>query len=169
MESWLNGNKRILIITGAVNSGKTTLANKIADEFKDFGFNVKGFLSKGIFSGEDKTGYKLINISTGDEYHLASINPGKKFKLRQGRLFFNEEVFETADKLLKHLSTDDIILLDEIGPLEIKEKGFYSSLKEILSSLNNKVILIVREKLIKDILTKFNLLRNEIDIIRIEN
>lgn len=156
LDSWLNG-KKILIITGKVNSGKSFKAEKIVQHFKHTGKNVNGFISRGIFSGLNKTGYNLVNISTGAEYHLASTSPKENFNLKQGSFYFNEEVFNYINDNAKENLTADIIALDEIGHLELQNKGFYPFFKICLKDFEGKLLIVVRNSLLESVLRKFRI------------
>ena len=156
LESWPNG-KRILIITGKVNSGKSSKLEKIIHQLNSAGKNVNGFISRGIFSGSNKTGYNLVNISTGAEYHLASTSPKENFNLKQGSFYFNEEVFNYINDNAKENLTADIIALDEIGHLELQNKGFYPFFKICLKDFEGKLLIVVRNSLLESVLRKFRI------------
>ena len=156
LESWPNG-KRILIITGKVNSGKSSKLEKIIRQLNSAGKNIKGFITKGIFTDSCKIGYNLIDISTGAEYRLASISPKDNFTLKQGRFYFNEAVFEKINEKIIQNFNGDVIVFDEIGHLEMKKKGFYRSLRVCLKDFKGKLIIVVRSSLLENILSEIQI------------
>ena len=156
LESWPNG-KRILIITGKINSGKSSKLEKIIRQLNSAGKNIKGFITKGIFTDSCKIGYNLIDISTGAEYHLASISSKNNFILKQGRFYFNEAVFEEVNNKLIENFNGDVIVFDEIGHLELNKKGFYRSLNVCMKNFKGKLIIVVRGSLLENILSAFQI------------
>ncbi len=166
-EFLLSGNKKILIITGEKNSGKSSKADEIVKFLQKSGKNVQGIISIGIFSGNDKTGYNAVDISTGKTFQLASVLSGEKFRLQQGKYYFNQDVFNLLNETLNRESTGDIIILDEVGYLELNEEGFYSSIENFLKKFKGKIILIVRESLLENTIDKFKIDPKEIELIKI--
>lgn len=83
-----------------------------------------------------------------------------------GRFRFSKKGFERAIAVLQH-GTNEFgwLVIDEIGPLELKGLGFCDTLKSILSNPSQKLILVVREQLAEEVVRYFNLKNNEISII----
>ncbi len=141
----------VMIFTGAIGSGKTTKLEKWVVRQKSIG---------GI----------LMPVLAG-ERHLYSINSGKSVPVemheevstdemvKTGKFNFSKKVFDWGNgEILNSSKIHDIIVIDEIGPLEMNKKGFYFSLKQILENKdklrNMNLILVIREGMIEQI-TKF--------------
>src|SRR3989339_126723 len=116
----LQSGKRFLIITGEVNSGKTSTVEKMISLLQTSGRGVGGVYSKGIFNNRGKSGFNMVDIKSGELIQIASINSDEKFMLKQGRFFFNPEVFDKYNKREDELSESDVVIVDEIGYLELK-------------------------------------------------
>lgn len=126
----------ICLITGDLNSGKTT---KMLDIFKEYpqgdGFVCPKVYTNGIFCR-----YDIRHLQSGHTipfaYPVDSVPENWDEQIHYGKYTFSAQAFsfaETiADKSLKvHISP---FFLDEIGPLELDlHEGFYSILKKILS------------------------------------
>ncbi len=166
LESRLNGDK-ILIITGRINSGKTAAAGELILRLKASGKKTAGILCRGIFSGTRKTGFYGIDISTGKVFFLASDKPSDRFSLRQGRFYFNEKVLRHLNSLITKSPDNDVILIDEVGPLELRKQGFYSLLRYGLTQFNGKLIFTARRGIINEITRTFNLNREKYDLMEI--
>lgn len=156
LDSWLNG-KKVLIISGERNSGKSTKLERIITGLLKRGKNVKGVISKGYFSGKIKSNYDAVYISNGKVYQLASITESKKFNLKQGKYFFDEKVFDEINKLLKDDMICDVNVFDEISYLELNEKGFYPSLKHYLDNFEGQLIISIRNNLLQEVINKFQI------------
>jgi len=125
--------RKILAITGRPGIGKTTLALSIADSIKEKGFVVGGFISPEIKTVRGREGFSIKNLLSGESITLASRN--KIGELTVGRYFINRESgFFISKAINDAILSADVILLDEIGPMELKVKEGELS---IISALNS--------------------------------
>lgn len=78
-----------------------------------------------------RKGFKLINLATGEEGWLAHVN--SKSAIRVGK--YGVEL-TSIERFSKNLEWDDseIIIIDEIGPMELKSKEFIKMIEMILLS-----------------------------------
>jgi nucleoside-triphosphatase THEP1/uncharacterized protein YneF (UPF0154 family) len=150
--------QEIFIITGSVAGGKTTYTKKLIDVFRKNNLNVGGIISERVMNNSQTTGYDLVNIETG----------GKEAFLRQ-----NEECgFETIGKfticpkglalgktVLRSLISagNKIIIIDEVGLLELGNKGWADSINDLLAKSKNNLLFTVRDKYVNDVRNKWNL------------
>ncbi len=81
-----------------------------------------------------------------------------------GKFSFYKHAFDAAnDILLKAFVNDtDWLIIDEVGKLEMQEKGFYPVLRTIISNYDMEkstkhLILVVREGLCKDVVDFFGI------------
>ncbi len=125
--------RKILAITGRPGIGKTTLALSIADSIKERGFVVGGFISPEIRTVRGREGFSIKNLLSGESITLASRH--RIGELTVGRYFINKESGSFISRAISDaISAADVILLDEIGPMELKVKeGEFS----IISALNS--------------------------------
>ncbi len=165
--SWLNG-KKIIIITGEVNSGKSSAAEEMICRFEACGMKAGGILCHGIFFGSVKSGFTGIDISTGKEYHLASGTYSEKFSLKQGRFYFDEKAFRYLNWLIIKQMDADVILIDEAGPLELNRQGFYSALKTCLTEFKGILMITTRISLVNDLTAAFNMKRENYMVLEIK-
>jgi len=151
----------IFILTGATQSGKTTALRKWI-----IGKNVNGILTPSV------NGRKMLyNIAEG-EYLPFEMTGDSQDTVSVNRYILSRESFLKANKIiLSALQRDavDWIVIDEIGPLELRGEGFCNALKILLNGAQCKALLVVRNLLIDDIITNFNLVNvkqitvNELD------
>ena len=78
---------------------------------------------------------------------------------RIGRFYFNEEGIQFGKNILdlSNQNNSDFIIVDEVGPFELRGKGWSESLETLILSENNNMIWVVREKLVYDILRRFGI------------
>lgn len=139
----------IFILTGERQSGKTTFLKELIRIIRSKGINPGGFISEGIHEGENRTGFNLIDISTGSETELCSTveRPGM---IRQGRFWFSREALHKGEEIIRQAvsSRSGIIVIDEVGPLEISGKGWYDAIENATATSDAVHIWTVRKSLI---------------------
>lgn len=151
---------KISIITGEINSGKTSFLEKQVLNRKDVG----GILTPKI---NGKRFFK--NISTQEIFEMETIASNNQC-IQIGNYFFSKDGFEKANKILVDSVHYLNLVIDEIGPLEINEKGFFNTLLFLLqNNFKHHLILVVRKKLIDTVLQKFSIQNLSFEITDINN
>lgn len=134
----------IIVLTGAPGVGKTTAVIRVARELKERGVKVGGIVSREIRTNNTRIGFEFIDLTTNDRSVLASIT-GNGPKV--GKYFVNVAGCRFAAERLKNaVRNSDIIICDEIGPMELKPREFVHCVKNLLY-VNKKVIVVVHQKL----------------------
>jgi nucleoside-triphosphatase THEP1 len=168
-------NKRgpsLIIITGERSEGKTTFLKKIINSFKTEGIEMKGFLSSVVFenlptrpagrqagqAGKIKTGYNLQNISDNAEMNFIRIAefPGMiKFR----KYYFSHDAIAWGNKILLSYkeNSSGILIIDEIGPWELEGGGWAESLNKLVELPRFKMIWVVRNEILDDVIKKWDL------------
>ncbi len=136
----------LLIVTGKIDSGKTSIAEKIAREKR-----AAGFLSKKVFENMHHLGYDLLNLETLERTVLARSNcilEGPSI----GRYYFSQKAFEKGMEIVTN-SQNMWKIIDEIGPLELSGKGFAPLLERDMGN----IILVIRDRCLYACIQKWNL------------
>lgn len=163
---FLHSGKRILIITGEVNSGKTTTVERVIALLTKNGISVGGFYSKGIFDGDKKVGFNIVDIKSGELTQFASITANEKYLLKQGRYFFNPVVFDECNVKIKNSFESEVIIIDEIGPIELKEMGFYLIVSSLITNFGGKLIFVIRESEVLKVINLFSINAEDIFLLK---
>lgn len=152
-----------MILTGKQNSGKTTRLLHLYEELKKKNAHVVGFAAPGTWQNEVKTGFNLLNLSTGKILPLAS-NYQQEGYIPFGRFFFNPTAIEAGTSILQqtHYPKDTIVLVDEIGKFELDGELWHDAYFQLLKQQNLFLLTVVRESLVEKIIDKFNLKNTEI-------
>ncbi len=88
---------------------------------------------------------------------------GGEEALAIGRFVFSKAGFDKAIQIIRNaINNEGWLVIDEIGPLELKDEGFCDVLKEVLSVQREKILLVVREGITKQVKEYFNLHDTEI-------
>jgi nucleoside-triphosphatase THEP1 len=149
---------RVFIVTGFVGEGKTTFAKNLIEFFRGKNISTVGIISERVMTGSLTTGYDLVNIETGE----------KKVFLRQneecgsekiGRFTICPEGLAMGRAALHSLVPREnrIIIIDEVGLLELQDKGWSECLKKLLQVQGNSILLSVRDKFVNEVKIKFDL------------
>jgi nucleoside-triphosphatase THEP1 len=111
---------KLIFITGPSGIGKTTLCARIAGRLREKGAAVAGFLSiaRHDASGE-KCALELEDLSRGESWPLAKVV--HKGPSDIGPFVFFEGVFQRAERLICEAPTDVVLMVDELGPLELEQ------------------------------------------------
>ena len=134
----------IIVLTGAPGVGKTTVVIRVARALKERGVKVGGIVSRELRINNMRVGFEFINLASNDRSVLASIT-GNGPKV--GKYFINIAGCRfAAERLTNAVRNSDVIICDEIGPMELKSKGFIDSVKNLLE-VDKKVIVVVHQKL----------------------
>ena len=141
-----------IILTGAPGVGKTTTVMDVAQKLKKRGIKVGGVISREVRTNNVRTGFEFIDHATNDRDVLASVTEndprvGKYFVSLAGCRF-------AADRLKNAIINSDVIVCDEIGPMELKSKEFIDAASNLLRT-DRKVIVVIHQKLQHPLISEF--------------
>lgn len=84
-----------------------------------------------------------------------------------GRFVFRQHGFDKAGEVIRNeIHQEGWLVVDEIGPLELRGEGFCEVLKEVLETREGNVLLVVREGLVEKVKEEFKI--NNAIVIRAE-
>ncbi len=175
----------VTLVTGPVNSGKTTFALDLCRGFDQAA--VDGFASRKRLVGGVCVGYELMRLSGGPHRMLAiredrsesakgtkntigsertngTARPFGSCLFLYGPFLFFEEAFREAKRTFTEMLANphiEHILVDEIGPVELGGRGFADSLRSLLAS-DRHLILCVRDVCVTAVMADFSIRSPEI-------
>ena len=119
-------------ITGLPKSGKTTLLKKLVDDLKTRKIAVGGFVSPEEKVHGTRTGFKVMDVCTGKKARLAAVNiDGPKVS----KYHVDLRSFNTfLSSCMKSPTNFDVVVVDEIGRMEMKSTKFQNCLETVLES-----------------------------------
>lgn len=144
-------NNKIHIVTGKIQSGKTT---RLFEFIKDHKL-VDGLLAPIV---NDKR--KLFHIYSKELKELevsyadtSTISVGKYRFLKETFVWGNTKLIESYNRVPEWL------IIDEIGKLELIGKGLDPAVHQIINSTNNstKIVLVIRDYLLDEVIKRYNL------------
>ncbi len=151
--------QKIYIISGKIHEGKSSFAYKIAKKMKKKGIRVGGIISKSLNESQKRIGYDVIDLSSLTTKKLARVKKEDNPAEICGKFYFDKEGMDFALSALevKNLAKASVVFVDEVGKLELRERGFYQSINNLIDSKIKTVILVVREEFVKDVQKKFDI------------
>jgi len=148
----------VVIITGEIQQGKTTFTQKIISELISRRIKMAGFLSIGIDEHGIRNGFNLCDIESGKLIELCS-DKKEENRLKLGRFYFNQKALEFGNEILKsdNVADKQLIVIDEIGPLEVRGQGWCRAIDELTDNFTIPHLWVVRKSLVQKISRKWNI------------
>ena len=164
-------NTKVVIITGGVKAGKTSFLRKVSEELNKSGKLVCGFISPRILDGNTTVGYSIQNVETGEilpflnEKKAELIDTSKSI----GKYFIDSDTEQKAKQILSDalLKGADIIIIDEVGRLELRGGGWCEELQELLQSNKATLVLSVRDSFVQPVIEYFKI--DNVEVCEVEN
>jgi nucleoside-triphosphatase len=139
-----------LLVVGEPRSGKTSWCKGYIDERRESGSSVGGILSPAIEKQGQRVGSNALDLLTGKEIPFARLSHCRSFKAgemvgdytisRDGIIFACDAIKRAVE------SRCDLVVIDEVGPLELRGKGLMPAVELALRSGGN-VLIVVRSSL----------------------
>ncbi len=139
------------IISGEIGAGKTILCAQLIQFFNQCGWQIKGLYSPAIFEKDVKTGIAVVNLATLEKRRLAihaeEPNTGKDEPVHWT---FDPQVLRWGNDVFLSATPTELLVVDEIGPLEMKRgEGWTNALKALDSRQYRQAILVMRPALLQ--------------------
>jgi len=146
---------RIVLWVGPKHSGKTTAAQRLADELVAEGEAVAGILAPAIYQQKTLVGFEVLDIATGSRKPLAqrAAHNGAD----TGRFSFCPEGWDFGNRALHPTRTRGarLVVVDEFGPLELAGKGWRQAVDRLVCEHTGTILLVVREELATEVARLF--------------
>jgi len=139
----------VLVLTGPVHAGKTTLLGGCLAAWRARGLACDGFLSPAAAGGAG-TGYDLLEIGTGRRRPYLRRDGGAGTE-RIGPYAFVPETLERARAILRDAGPEGLLVVDEVGPRELEGGGLWPALRAALAVRTGTFLLVVRDTILDDV------------------
>ena len=120
-----------IFITGKPRTGKSTMINDIIQES---GLEAAGLRTPEIREGCKRKGFKLVDVATGKEGILSHVDQEEGPRVSRYRV--NMDDLERFTELaLENISQEsDVVIIDEIGTMELFSDRFKDAVEKLLKS-----------------------------------
>jgi nucleoside-triphosphatase len=118
-----------LLVEGRPGAGKTTAFRGVAELLRDSGTPATGFTTEEIRKGRRRVGFMVESLE-GERETLAHVDlPGPP---RVGRYGVDLEAFERVALPAVQAPRGGIVLIDELGKMELASAAFRAAVEELL-------------------------------------
>jgi len=148
----------IFILTGSRDEGKTSNLQFIIYNLKSNGVSVGGFYSPKNIESDTITGYDIVDIMTDEIVPFLRKEETENFQ-KIGSCFIIPEGLEKGLRAIDNAINADvqIIIIDEVGRLEIQGKGWAPAIEKLLNKKDQKVLFAVRRDFVEQVIEKWNI------------
>jgi nucleoside-triphosphatase THEP1 len=128
---------RIVVLTGERGIGKSTVCRNTVALARDEGYACGGLLTLAHDDVRD-----ALDVSSGDVRRLTQEGPATR-AVDQGRFRFDPQVLTWANRALIRATPCDLLVVDEIGPLELERGGGWTNAFHVLQGRDFALALVV--------------------------
>ncbi|MBO9309410.1 MAG: hypothetical protein J7551_06465 [Chloroflexi bacterium] len=147
---------QIVVITGESGAGKTTWCGQMRAFAEREALRVAGLISYGVFDGDRKVAIALCALPSGEQRILATRREyvvGAATPCWQ----FDESVLAWGDSQLAALGACDVLIVDELGPLELLHgRGWQSAFAALEAARYQLACVVVRPALVERFTARFS-------------
>ena len=138
----------LIIVTGNIGSGKTTVCSKLLDILR-----TRERICTGILTRKGPDGSIVIeDVASGEKMTLARID-NTFIGPRTVKYSFDPRGIDFGLRAI-HGPPGEVIFIDEIGILELRGEGFASALELINAGSFKNCLVVIREWLLPDFLPR---------------
>lgn len=143
--------RHIIIITGPVNSGKTSYLHRLLINYKREGYAVGGITAEALYKQGQKIGYDVCDLISKECRPLVrSSETAVQMKLTEGvqhvgRFVLLESGLAFTRRCVYAATAGDIVCLDEVGPLEMAGRGHRQVLDMLLADFDGTFLVVARD------------------------
>jgi nucleoside-triphosphatase THEP1 len=146
------------IIAGEVNTGKTA---RLLSIYRETGLG-DGFINTKIYKAGQHAGQRIVRLSTGESENFSfkkefiPLNWDEEYSYdvysfsRRGLMFADKTVWDIIAKGIEPA------FIDEIGPLELQQKGFFG-IFTLLLKINKEIYITVRDSCVERVIKEFGI------------
>ena len=166
----------VKIISGDQNCGKTTTAAVLEEAARRGGAFTAGFFAEAEYDGSgNKYRYYVKDVRTGDRMlsvcrelpENESTESYRKYPF--SGFYFNDLSFDFAsgiiDRALESMPDEGLIIIDELGPLELNRLGHFNAVRRLLAGWRGTVCLVIRRSCVSDMLELLNLKAEDCELL----
>ncbi len=137
-----------MLVTGAPGTGKTTVLSRTVDLLKAKSVSVGGMISREAKDSCSRLGFEVIDLNSGKHGWLAHVNQKTGPQVGKYRVNLSDLEWIGVKAVTQATQKYDVVVIDEIGPMELFSAKFKQAVKAALVS--SKVVLAVVHAKAKD-------------------
>ncbi len=139
----------VIVVTGAIGIGKTTVCQRFVGLVQNLGYTCGGILSH-----KDADGNIVIEDIESTRKEILASTHHLWHGPRTVKYFFNPKGINFGIEAIRAGISKDILVVDEIGRLELRGEGFIKVLELIEAGKVKRCILVIRSELLPAFLAR---------------
>jgi nucleoside-triphosphatase THEP1 len=141
----------VLLLTGERGVGKTGVCQRVVREARERGLACAGVVSPAVSEDGEKTGITLVDVASG-EYRPLAVADDLRGEVRWGKYRFVPEALEWGAQVLEAATPCDLLVVDELGPLELEAgQGLFGALDALNAGGFSLALVVVRPELVEEL------------------
>ena len=123
-----------VFLTGEPGCGKTTVVRKTAELLASRGLKVGGMMSNEVRERGTRVGFCIEDLLTHQRGMLSDVSPSEGPRVGKYRVNLGDLEGIGAAGIRKAIDSADLVVIDEVGPMELKSGLFVESVRAALNS-----------------------------------
>jgi nucleoside-triphosphatase len=141
---------KVFIVTGPIQVGKTYFCTFLISQAQAKGLHLAGVICPPIFTNGQKTAIAIEDLKSRCRKTLAVIRTTETEGVFTDRWAFDDEVLTWGNQVLADTRGCDLLLVDELGPLEfIRGEGWQNGLHAIDEGEYKTAVVVIRPGLVE--------------------
>lgn len=141
---------KLLIVTGEKGVGKSSFCMQLANTAQQHGLVVDGLVTLGVIENGYKKALELVNLRTKEERFLATSQVERPGELTTENWQFDPLAFQWGNAILNHPPRGHMLILDELGPLELERgTGLTIGIQLVSSRVYPLSVVVIRPSLLE--------------------
>lgn len=131
------------LVSGEIGAGKTTICQKVVDSARTRGFTCGGLLTPALIEHGRKVGIGGVDLLSGERRVMARIDRDLGGP-RVGCYYFAADAFPWANAVIASAvnSGCDLLVVDEIGPLELVQGRGLAPALDLLGAVPRALVVV---------------------------
>jgi nucleoside-triphosphatase len=134
LQKWVSKLKRVILVTGPPGVGKTSVLRRTVKALKNRGYTIGGMICRDVREAGVRVGFEIMDLSTGQRGWLAHIGQPTGPKIGKYHVNLIDVDVIGAGSILDAIQTADIVVIDEIGPMELLSTALSNAILKAVES-----------------------------------
>ena len=126
--------KRLIFLTGRSGVGKTSVLLRAVDILKAEGCSIGGMIGREVRERGVRVGFEIVDLATGGKGWLAHVNQPTGPRVSKYRVNLSDLNTIGVASILNAIESTDVIIIDEIGPMELFSSDFKEAVMRAIKS-----------------------------------
>jgi nucleoside-triphosphatase THEP1 len=152
-----NRKKKVIVVAGSIGEGKTAWLVKLTGLLKEKGIITGGILALRIINDDVTIGYDVSDIRSGARTPFLRQTGTEIMGVE--RFTMISKGYNAGQNALDPMTISEckVVIVDEAGPLELRDQGWSNRIKELMQETGKTLIITVRNSLVKEVTEKFGI------------